>query len=182
MDSNQVIGNNLKRLRGERNMSLGQLSAQCGVSKVLLSQIERGEANPTINTIWKIATGLRVYYTELLERPAEASLLVKKEAALVQSDQGGDYLSYSYFTASQDRKLDLFVVELAPGTSHLSVGHLAGSREYVVVNRGRLNLLVGGDTFCLEEGDSLCFEGEKEHTYINTGTEQTCCTTLISYR
>ena len=182
MESNEVIGMNLKRLRSERQMSLSQLAAQCGVSKVVLSQIERGEANPTINTIWKIATGLRVYYTELLDHPGEGSVLVKKRDAIVQSEYQGDYKSYSYYSAAQDRKLDLFVIELEPQTQHTSVGHLAGSKEYVIVNRGEMKVLVEEEEFCLEEGDSLCFEGEKEHTYINVGSGVASCTTLISYR
>ena len=68
MDINQIIAENLRRLRTERNLSLGQLSTLSEVSKVMLSQIEKGETNPTINTVWKIANGLKVTYTMLLEQ------------------------------------------------------------------------------------------------------------------
>lgn len=55
MSINTVIAKNLNRLRNERNLSLGQLAELSGVSKVMLSQIEKGDSNPTVNTIWKIA-------------------------------------------------------------------------------------------------------------------------------
>ena len=58
MNLNEIIAVNLKRLRAERGFSLGKLSELSGVSKVMLSQIEKGESNPTINTLWKIAGGL----------------------------------------------------------------------------------------------------------------------------
>ncbi|NJB07060.1 helix-turn-helix transcriptional regulator [Clostridioides difficile] len=58
MSINTVIAKNLNRLRNERNLSLGQLAELSGVSKVMLSQIEKGDSNPTVNTIWKIASGL----------------------------------------------------------------------------------------------------------------------------
>ena len=46
MNLNEIIAVNLKRLRAERGFSLGKLSELSGVSKVMLSQIEKGESNP----------------------------------------------------------------------------------------------------------------------------------------
>ena len=68
MQLNEIIAMNLKRLRAERGLSLGKLSELSGVSKVMLSQIEKGESSPTINTLWKIANGLQVSYTKLIDR------------------------------------------------------------------------------------------------------------------
>ena len=60
MDLGQQIGANLKQLRTERGLTLGQLSSLAGISKAMLSELEKGNANPTINTLWKIANGLKV--------------------------------------------------------------------------------------------------------------------------
>ncbi len=59
MNINSIIAENLKTLRTERNLSLGQLAELSNISKVMLSQIEKGDTNPTINTLWKIANGLK---------------------------------------------------------------------------------------------------------------------------
>ena len=77
MNLNNIIGENLKRLRTERNLSLSKLSEICGVSKVMLGQIERGESNPTINTIWKIANGFKLPYTVLIDEPIKPHVLVR---------------------------------------------------------------------------------------------------------
>ena len=58
MDLGKIIGENLRRLRTERNLSLGQLAKTSEISKGILSEIEKGNSNPTINTILKIADGL----------------------------------------------------------------------------------------------------------------------------
>ena len=94
MNLNNVIGDNLKRLRNERNLSLSKLSEICGVSKVMLSQIERGESSPTINTIWKIAKGFNLPYTVLIDKPLDSHLLVRKNEASIQTSADSHYRVY----------------------------------------------------------------------------------------
>ena len=60
---------NLKRIRLARKMSLEELAEQTGVSKSMLGQIERGESNPTLGTIGKIVSGLRVEFDDLISEP-----------------------------------------------------------------------------------------------------------------
>lgn len=67
MDLGKIIAFNLNKLRTERSLTLGQLAKLSGISKAILSDIEKGGSNPTINTIWKIANGLNVPYTRLME-------------------------------------------------------------------------------------------------------------------
>ena len=69
-DLGRQLGENLKQLRRERGLTLGQLAALAGLSKAMLSDMEKGGANPTVNTIWKLANGLKVPYTRLLEGEA----------------------------------------------------------------------------------------------------------------
>lgn len=78
MELNEIIAENLKRLRTERGLSLGRLAELSGVSKVMLSQVEKGESSPTINTLWKIATGLQVPYTQLIDIQATKPFLCQK--------------------------------------------------------------------------------------------------------
>ncbi len=58
-----VLAENLKTLRANRKLSLDKVAELTGVSKTMLSQIERGESNPTIHTVWKIANGLKISFT-----------------------------------------------------------------------------------------------------------------------
>jgi transcriptional regulator with XRE-family HTH domain len=64
-----VVAQNLRRMREDKKLSLDRLAELTGVSKSMLGQIERGESSPTISTIWKIANGLKVSFTSLLNTP-----------------------------------------------------------------------------------------------------------------
>ena len=76
MEISAIIAINLKRIREERKLSMGQLAEMAGVSKVVLSQLEKGTANPTINTIWKItgALGLPYPHIHLLREGARKAI------------------------------------------------------------------------------------------------------------
>ena len=181
VNQGQIIGENLRALRNQRQLSLGQLAELCDVSKVVLSQIERGEANPTVNTIWKIAAGLKVPYTELLDNKREQNTVIRREDAIVQTALDGSYESRVYFRVSSDCSLDLFTVELCPGARYESQGHLPGSKEYLMVNKGQGRVLVEREEFALGAGDCLRFDGDKRHVYLNEGDEPLSCTSIVYY-
>ncbi|HHU06597.1 MAG TPA: helix-turn-helix domain-containing protein [Clostridiales bacterium] len=171
MEITQVIGANLKRLRTERNLSLGQLAELSDVSKVMLSQIEKGETNPTINTIWKIANGLKIPYTTLLEQPKQGAAIVKKSGLNVQSDENGRYRVYCYYENTPFRNFELFQIELDAGYSYTSTGHSEKLQEYILVLEGELTLAVNGQTHRLQPDDSISFAASGSHTYTAGGTE-----------
>ena len=70
---------NLKRIRQSKGMSLDQASEQTGVSKSMLSQIEKGTANPSLGVLGKITSGLRIEFQELIATPLVDSYLVTPE-------------------------------------------------------------------------------------------------------
>ena len=62
-----------------------------GISKVMLSQIEKDETNPTINTIWKIANGLKVPYTKLIDEAPNHAVVVRKSECIEQMNETNNY-------------------------------------------------------------------------------------------
>lgn len=68
---NLILSKNLKYLRNERKLSLDKLADLTGISKTMLGQIERGESNPSITTVWKIANGLKISFTALINEPLQ---------------------------------------------------------------------------------------------------------------
>lgn len=171
LEVGEIIAENLRRLRMERNLSLGQLAEQCGVSKVMLSQIEKGDTNPTINTLWKIAHGLKVPYTALLEQQEHVAEVLHKGDIPAQQGEDAHYRLYCYYENGPQRNFELFQIELDAGHSATSVGHTEKSQEYVLVTAGELTLQVGDATYTLGRDDSICFAAAVEHTYRSTGVE-----------
>lgn len=172
MDVGAMIADNLSKLRRDRHMSLGQLAEKAGVSKVILSQIEKGsKSNPTINTICKIANALNVPYTQLIDTPPEEATLVRygDAAAKAKSSEDGKCRVYCYFPASRDNSYDLLGMELQAGGIYVSPGHQEKSQEYVYVTDGALRVECNGRCYDLYKGDSLRFSSEEVHKYSSLG-------------
>ncbi len=180
MDINHVIAENLKRLRLDRNLSLGQLADLSKVSKVMLSQIEKGDANPTINTLWKIANGLKVPYTALMEKTEPVSIVVKKSEITVQADENEHYRIYCYYSNTPQRNFELFQIELDAGHSHISIGHSEKSQEYIMVLDGELTLALNNQTYVLHSNDAISFTASVRHTYASSGSK-TLIASIINY-
>ena len=168
-DLGRQIGENLKQLRRERGLTLGQLAALAGLSKAMLSDIEKGGANPTVNTIWKLANGLKVPYTRLLEGETPAATLVRGADLRPQTEGDGHYRVYCCFPGDGQRNFELFYLELDPRCANTSAGHLAQPQEYVCLLQGRLVVETGGQTYTLDPGDALAFDSTQAHTYRNPG-------------
>lgn len=166
------LAENLKRLREERNISLGQLAKESGVSKVTLSQIEKGEKhNPTIQTIWKIANALKVPYTALIEAPKEEVTLVTYGQAHknVQKTQDETCSIYCYFPCTPMCNFEFCGMDLEVNASYESPGFKGKAQEYVFVKQGNLKVSIGKNEYILNAGDSLHFFSDKPHVYRNVG-------------
>lgn len=181
MNLNNVIAANLKRLRNERQLSLSKLSELCGVSKVMLGQIERGESNPTINTIWKIANGLKVPYTTLIDEPVKTNILIKKEDSTEQESSDNKFRVYCYFKSNTNRNFELFSVELDSNCSYKSNPHGEKTQEYIIIYSGQLSLNVDDTTYILNVGDSIVFDSSKPHSYSNLQGDMVKMAMIIYY-
>lgn len=170
MEVNKIIAENLRRLRTERNLSFGALSSLCGVSKVMLSQLEKGDTSPTINTIWKIANGLKVPYTALLEQQAVTAEVLKKADLAVLHGDDAHYRIFCYYTNAPDRNFELFQMEMDPGHSYESIGHPEKAQEFIMVFAGCLELTVNGCTHTLHPDDAVSFVASSAHTYAACGS------------
>lgn len=169
MELGKIIAANLKELRTERNLTLGHLSRISGVSKAILGEIEKGGSNPTINTIWKIANGLNVPFTKLMEGVEKETSVIRKGEPATQTGETDHYRICCYFRNTPVRNFELFYVELDAGYSNVSIGHSEKAQEYIYIISGTLTLHTEYKDFSLDEGDALMFDSSIGHTYINPG-------------
>lgn len=172
MEINQILAVNLKHLRQEKNMTMGQLSKVSGISKAMLSDMEKGNSNPTINTIMKVATGLGVSYTRLMEPVEKDAALVTYDEAEPTVNDNQHFQVFCYYGTSPTRDFEIFRSELDPYSEHHSDGHREKSQEYLYLLQGVLELHTESDVYTLQPGDALMFEADQKHSYHNTGDER----------
>lgn len=167
MELDKIIALNLRKLRTERNLTLGQLSKLSGISKAILSDMEKGGSNPTINTIWKIANGLNVPYTRLMEEVEHEAAVIRAKDAVMQTGETEHYRVFCYYRSTPVRNFELFHVELDGESSNASIGHSEKAQEYIYVISGELILRTEQEDHNLQAGDSMVFDSSMSHTYLN---------------
>ena len=178
---NTNIAVNLKNIRNAKGYSLDLVAEQTGVSKSMLGQIERGEANPTIGTLGKIVSGLRVELEDLVGTPKENMFPVKREYLVPTKEEPGKYQVFTYFPYEKDRSFEVYVIEIEPGGSYYSGSHGEHTREYLVVSHGELTLEMAGKTQIIPAGDAIRFDSDQEHFYKNMGKEKNRLICVFSY-
>lgn len=181
MDISQILGQNLHRLRTERQLSLGQLAEKSGLSKVMLSQIEKGTANPTVNTLWKIANGLGVSYSALMESHTQEVEIVRHTEVPIQADEDGAYRLGCYFGSTQDHGFEIYEDELDCGAEHRTEGHGPRTEEFLIVEAGTLSMEVADTEHVLAAGDAIHFDASFPHVYRNAGQETVRMTVVNTY-
>lgn len=167
---NQNISMNLKKIRQARGYSLDVVAEQTGVSKSMLGQIERGEANPTIGILGKIVSGLRVELADLVETPAESVYPVNKESLIPTKEAADRYSIFTYFPYEKNRNFELYTFEIQPDSIYYSGAHGENTKEYIIVQQGELTLRVNEEEYRIKEGDAIRFDTDREHEYCNRGS------------
>lgn len=178
---NKIIGNNLNRVRKERNISLDKTSDLTGVSKTMLGQIERGESNPTVTTLWKIANGLHLSFSSLINAESPSVSIIKKNEINPVIENNGHYKVYPLFPFNAEKQFEVFAITLESGCAHKSEPHNPGVEEYVFVNEGTLEIAIGDDIYVVNREDSITFQASSVHIYRNNTSDQVKCTVLIHY-
>lgn len=172
MDPSQNIGTVLRKIRQDRSLTLDDASSLTGVSKAMLGQIERGESNPTVSTLWKISSGLRIPFSELLhaETSELAAIDINNIDPVLEAD--GKMELHTVFPFSPMTGFEYFYIKLKPGAKHVSSPHKNAKEEFVVVTQGILEIEIQGEKIRLESPAALKFSAGEEHTYSNPSLEK----------
>lgn len=174
----------LKSLRAERNWSLEQLAQQCDVSRSMLSQIERGQANPTLGVALRIAAAFGLTIGELIGEsapPTTISVIRHDDAAhRYRSDDQVTIRTLSPLKLEKD--VEFYELALAAGGELKSAPHFAGTREFLTVQQGRISVESSNDRVELSKGDSASYPADVTHRIINLGKSEALVFLVVIYR
>ena len=169
--SSGQLGERVRALRRERGWTLELLAERSGVSRAMISKLERGEKNPTLVVAARVAEGLGVSLSQLAGIQGRKEIVVvPRERRMVMRDPETGFerqlLSPSFGGCGLE-----FIRNVVPegSTSGEFPPHRRGVEEYVVVEKGRLRAILGGEEHVLEEGDAAYFEADVAHRFDNAG-------------
>ncbi|MDZ4403165.1 XRE family transcriptional regulator [Prosthecobacter sp.] len=182
---NENLGKRVKKLRGDRGWSLEELASVSGVSRSMLSEIEREKANPTLTVTFRIARAFGLTLQELIES-AEASaskiqvIRASDRAQVFRSDKHHEIRTLSPLNLEKD--VEFYEVTLKPGGALRSQPHFEGTREFLTVEEGSVRIESDQDTDELTKGDSGTYRADVPHAIVNTGKGEALVFLVVIYR
>jgi transcriptional regulator with XRE-family HTH domain len=179
------VGATLQRLRLKRGLTLDDLSRAAGVSKSMLSQIEREKANPTIAVAWRLANALGIGIEELLSNePQEVEpihVLEPHETPTLPGNHAG-YVLRILGPMELAGKYEWYELTLAPDGALVSNSHDPGTMEYLTLLNGVLEVEVDGVKKKLKAGGTARYQADKGHAIRNTGKTEARALLVVIHR
>ena len=165
------VGEQIQRLRSERRMTLDELSRAAGVSKSMLSEIERDKANPTIAVAWRLTNALGVSLDYLFAQPKapEAITVAGPHEIPTLSGHEGKYQLRVWGPIELAGKFEWYELLLQPGGALVSNAHEPGTREHLTVLQGTIEIEAAGATKRLKTADTARYVADEAHAIRNAG-------------
>jgi transcriptional regulator with XRE-family HTH domain len=150
------LGDRIKQRRREMNLSLRDLAEQADLTASYLSQVERNISMPSIESLRKISRALDIpTFYFFLEEEAPSPVVRRGERRKLIIPNAN--VTYELLTPNLNRKMEIIYAEAGPG--EIPLVHYTNTEECLVVLEGRLEVEIGGETYQLDPGDTVYFEG-----------------------
>lgn len=165
------FGGRVRALRQRRRWSLEGVARKSGVSRSMLSEIERGEANPTLALALAIAHAFGVRLGDLVEGSHGDSLLqvIRSDDPVYDYSTEADCRIRTLSPLDPDRAIEFYRLDFGPGGALRSQPHFVGVREVVYADKGRIRVESGDDQTLLTAGDSVTYAADVPHAIVNVG-------------
>jgi transcriptional regulator with XRE-family HTH domain len=178
------LGSRVRQLRAARGWSLEALAAASGVSRSMLSQIEREQANPTLAVTLRIARAFALALGELLEMPGASSAVnvirANDHTYHYRSDKDCRIRTLSPLNLEKD--VEFYELSLQLHGALRSSPHFTGTREFLTVQKGHVRIESAGDAEELNAGDSASYRADVPHAIVNLGKGDALLYLLVIYQ
>jgi XRE family transcriptional regulator, regulator of sulfur utilization len=179
------VGAALQRLRLARGLTLEDLSRIAGVSKSMLSQIEREKANPTIAITWRLANALGVQIGELLsdvEKDVEAIKLIDAHETPTLPGAHAGYVLRILGPMELAGKYEWYELTLSAGGELVSQPHDPGTTEHLTILHGSMELEVGANKKKIKLGGTARYAADVQHAIRNPGKTEAKALLVVIHR
>jgi transcriptional regulator with XRE-family HTH domain len=155
-----------------RELTLSALAEQAGIAKSTVSLIERGQGNPSIDTVWALASALGVPFASLFhDEPLsdDVSVVRQHEAPVVAVEQAGleasGLVARHLLTRTGGDLIEIYTLELEEGAVRQSGAHVSGLFEHIAVTAGTVEISAESFTEVVSQGDLISFRADRPHGY-----------------
>jgi len=168
---NEQVCQRVRAMRKTKGWTLQQLASLSGVSRSMLSQIERGSANPTLGVTYRIAQAFGISLGELVDSPtpqAKIDVIRHSDRTQVFRDDK-NCLIRTLSPLHLEKDVEFYQLTLKPGGKLSSAAHFEGTREFLTIEKGSILLTSGQESSELSKGDSAHYPADVPHELKNIG-------------
>lgn len=168
-----MFAENVKKLRMSKNLTLEELARISNVSKSMLSKIERDEKQPTVKVASQIAESLDTTISNLIDEQIPKEIIVtRKEKQIEFKDPETNFTRRLLSPAFPSKNLEFILNTIPPNSeSGTFPNHKNGVSEYIYVETGTLEIHLENDIYILNSGDSIYYQANLKHRFINPNAE-----------
>ncbi len=183
-DISQHLCDRVRELRRQKGWTLEQLSTACGVSRSMLSQIERNQANPTLGVTFRIAQAFGMSLGQLVDVPdATPRIDVVRRTDRTYHYRSSEHVKIRVLSPPHlEKDVEFYELTLQPGGALVSEPHFEGVREVLTVERGSVEITCSSDHVTLGPGDSAHYAADVPHSITNTGKSDAVVVLAELYR
>lgn len=160
-----ILATSIRRERERAGISASELARRAGIAKSTLSQLEAGTGNPSIETLWALATALGVPVSRLIEPPQPSVKVIRADEGPTTRSDHADYTARLLASCPPGARRDVFTIHVQPGRAHLSEPHPPGTREHVILCSGRARLGPTAEPVELDAGDYAAYPADIRHVF-----------------
>lgn len=159
-----TLGSQLKNARERKKYTLKQLSEITGLSIGFISQVERGQTDPSLSSLKSLSNALDIKLRDLFDQEGAAHILVRKgEGSLLKIDAA---VQCELLASSLNKTMEPMIKVISPGgESGLVTPH--SGEEFIFIIEGTLRVQIGDANYTLNEGDSVYFQANQTHAWKN---------------
>ncbi|MFF0465394.1 helix-turn-helix domain-containing protein [Streptomyces mexicanus] len=164
------FGRHIRDARVARGFTLEALAQATGLSRSYLSNVERNRNSPTISTLRTILDALGVSLSQLFRTfEGEHRVLTRPDQRVTIARTGNDDIRYELLNPNPRGRLEMMVMEVAPGASSGDHAHTHAGEEVGLMISGELDYWIDGTHYRLAAGDAVSFDSTLPHRYANPG-------------
>jgi transcriptional regulator with XRE-family HTH domain len=167
----QAIGIRIRTLRQEKALTLDDLAAASGVSRAMISRIERAEASPTASLLARICAALGLSLSAFFAEEGQASPLARRQEQQVWRDPETGYIRRSVSPPGTASDIDIVEVEFPAGARVSFPPHASahGMTQHIWLFDGELEMTAAETVYRLRPGDCLFMPVGEGHVFHNPG-------------
>lgn len=160
-----IIAAGLVRERQRAGLSLTEVARRAGIAKSTLSQLEAGNGNPSLETLWSLCVALNIPFARLMEPEVKRLQVIRKGEGMVVSAELADYQAALLASCPPGGRRDLYLITSQPGTPRASEPHPPGSVEHIIIAQGRARVGPSDAPVLLGPGDYICYPADEPHLF-----------------